>query len=135
MTKIKKIKKKIIKEIETFLVIKVPMENNTKHSFLLTWILTNLNIDVSNSDSDVTQLAYAVFLLSLIAILCFLNVLGYFSAYYLIQKGNYEERYPKLTRFINYFKKVNFVFLIIEILICLFCLTSLALFSLLILFK
>jgi hypothetical protein len=111
------------------------MVNNARHSFLLTWILSNLNIDVGSSDSDVAQLAYAVFLLSLIAILCFLNILGYFGAYYFIQKGNYEEKYPKLSGLINYFKKVNFLFLIIEILICLFCLTTLALFSLLILFK
>lgn len=106
-----------------------------KHSFLLTWILTNLDIDVSNSDSDITQLAYGVFLLSLIAILCFLNILGYFMAYYIIQKSNYENKYPKLTKIINYFKKVNLVFLAIEVLICLFCLATLALFSLLILFK
>lgn len=125
----------IIKKIKTFLVIKVPMENNIKHSFLLTWILSNLNIEVSSTDSDVTQLAYAVFLLSLIAILCFLNVLGYFLAYYFFQKGNYEEKYPKLTGLINYFKKLNFVFLIIEILLCFICLATLASFSLLILFK
>jgi hypothetical protein len=53
--------KKIIKKIKTLLVIKVPMENRVKHSFLLTWILTNLDINVSGSDSDITQLAYWVF--------------------------------------------------------------------------
>jgi len=123
------------KIIPTFLVIKVPAVNSVKHSFLLTWILTNLDINVSNSDSDITQLAYGVFLLSLIASLCFMNILGYFMAYYFIQKGNYEDRYPRLAGLINYFKKVNLVFLIIEVLICLFCLSILVLFSLLILFK
>ena len=47
------------------------MENSVKHSFLLTWILINLDINVGDSDSDITQLAYGVFLLSLIASLCF----------------------------------------------------------------
>ena len=129
--KIKKIKRKI----EKLLIIKVPTVNNLKHSFLFTWILGNLDINVSNSDSDITQLAYGVFLLSLIASLCFINILGYFMAYFWIQRGNYEDRYPKLAIFINYFKKVNLVFLVIEILICLFCLSTLALFSFLILFK
>jgi len=117
------------------MVIKVPVGNSMKHSFLLTWILTNLDINVSSSDADITQLAYGVFLLSLIASLCFLNILGYFLAYYLVQKSNYEEKYPKLTGLINYFKKVNLIFLVIEVLICLFCLASLILFSLLFIFK
>lgn len=37
------------------------MENNLKHSFLFTWILTNLDINVSDSTPDITQLAYGVF--------------------------------------------------------------------------
>ena len=80
-------------------------------------------------------MAYGVFLLSLIAILCFLNILGNLLAYYLIQKGNYEEKYPKLAGLINYYKKINLVFLIIEVLLCLTCLSILVLFSFLILFK
>lgn len=117
-------------------IIKVPMKNNNiKHSFLFTWILTNLDINVNSSDSDITQLAYGVFLLSLVAILCFINILGYFSAYYLIQKSNYEIKYPKLAGFINYYKKTNLIFLIIDVLLCLFCLSFLVIFSLLLIFK
>lgn len=94
--------KKDKKEVKKLLVIKVPAVNNLKHSFLFSWILTNLDINVSDSATDITQLAYRVFLLSLIAILCFLNILGYLLAYYLVQKGNYEEKYPKLAGLINY---------------------------------
>lgn len=97
--------------------------------------MTNLDINVNSSDPDITQLAYGVFLLSLIAILCFLNILGYLLAYYLIQKGNYEEKYPKLAGLVNYYKKVNFIFLTIEVILCFTCLTILVLFSFLILFK
>jgi hypothetical protein len=111
------------------------MVNNLKHSFLFSWILTNLDINVNSSDSDISQLAYGVFLLSLIAFLCFLNILGNLLAYYLIKKGNYEEKYPKLAGFVNYYKKVNLVFLIIEVILCLTCLSILVLFSFLILFK
>jgi hypothetical protein len=106
-----------------------------KYSFLFTWILNNLDINVNNSDSDITQLAYGVFLLSLVAILCLLNIIAYLLAYYLIQKGNYETKYPKLAGFINYYKKINLIFLIIEVLLCLFCLSFLVIFSLLIIFK
>ena len=81
-----------------------------KHSFLFAWILSNLDINVNSSNSDITQLAYGVFLLSLVAILCFLNIMGYLLAYYFVLKGNYESKYPKLAGIINYYKKINLVF-------------------------
>ena len=124
--------------INKLLIIKIPitMKNNKiRHSFLFTWILTNLDINVNSTNSDVTQLAYGVFLLSLIALLCLINILGYFTAYYWVQKGNYEEKYPKLAKVINYYKKVNLVFLVIEVMLCLFSLSILVLFSFLIAFK
>lgn len=111
------------------------MENNLKHSFLFGWIITNLDVNITNTDPDITQLIYGVFLLSLIAFLCFINIVGYLLAFYLIQKSNYEEKYPKLIGLINYYKKINSVFLVIEVMLCLISLFILVLFSFLILFK
>lgn len=111
------------------------MESNIKHSFLFGWIINNLDINVSNSDPDITQLVYGVFLLSLIAFLCFINILGYLIAYYLLQRGNYGEKYPKLAGLINYYKKINSVFLVIEVMLCLISLFILVLFSFLIILK
>jgi hypothetical protein len=114
----------------------IPMKNNNiKHSFLFTWLLSNLNINVSKSDPDVTQFAYGVFLISLVAILCFINISAYLLAYYLIQKGNYETKYPKLAGFINYYKKINLIFLLIEIILCFICLIILIFFSFLFIIK
>ena len=108
--------------------------NNIKHSFLFTWILSNLDIDVNSSNSDIVQLAYGVFLLSLVALFCLINMTGYILTYYIIQKGDYEVKYPKFARLINYYKKTTLVFLIIEILLCLICLGILIFYSYLVIF-
>jgi hypothetical protein len=97
--------------------------------------LGNLDINVSNSDPEITQIIYGIFLLSSVALFCFLNIIGYVLAYYLIQKGNYEVKYPKLVRLINYFRKVTIVYFMIEVLLCFISLTLIVLFSFLFILK
>jgi len=111
------------------------MKNNTKYLFSFPFILTNLDINVNDSDPMITQLAYGVFLLSLVALFCFINILGYITTYYLIQKGNYELKYPKLKRLIEHFKGVTLIYLIIEVLLCFICLILLIIFSILFIIK
>jgi hypothetical protein len=103
--------------------------------FTFPLILSNLNIDISETDPTINQLAYGVFLLTLVAIFCFINIIGYVLTYYLIQKGDYEIKYLKLSKLINYYKKVNFIFVTIEIIMCLFCLLILNVYSFLFIFK
>jgi len=111
------------------------MKNNLKYLFWFPFILTNSDMNVNDSDPIITQFAYGVFLISLVALFCFINILGYIISYYLIQKGNYELKYPKLKRLINYFKRVGLVYLIIEGLLCLTCLILLVVFSILFIIK
>ena len=47
-----------------------------------------------------------IFILSLVALICFINVLGFIITYFFIQRGNSENKYPKLSKIINYYKKV-----------------------------
>lgn len=58
-----------------------------------------------------------------------MNVLGFLIAYILIQKGDYENKYPKFRKIINYFKKTTILYVTIEVLICLICLLMLIIFS------
>lgn len=63
-----------------------------------------------------------MFILSLIILSCFVNITGYFISIYLITKYKVEENYPKCTKIIRYFEKSSILFIIIEILLCIFCL-------------
>lgn len=102
-------------------------KNNLNYAFILPWVISNINI--SESDSNMTQLSFGIFLLSFIGLICFINVLGCSITYYLIQKGNYETRYPQLSKFINYFKNSTLFFYVIEAFLCFTCLLLLSIFS------
>jgi hypothetical protein len=50
-------------------------------------------------------------------------------AYFIIQKKDYETKYPKFKKIINYYKKTSLVYAILEALLCFTCLFILSLFS------
>jgi hypothetical protein len=91
-------------------------------SFSLPLILSSLNLNVSYNDSTLTQLSFGVFILSLVALLCLINIVAYIVGYYLVNNGQYEVKYPKLSRFITFYKKSTIFFLGLEILMCAICL-------------
>jgi hypothetical protein len=103
--------------------------NNVKYLFSFPFIFYNLDMNVSDSDPTITQFAYGMLIISLVAFFCFINIAGYVIVIYLIDKSNYETKYPKFARLISYYKGVNLVFLSIEILLCFICLILLIFFS------
>lgn len=113
----------------------VPLENNYSKSFSLPLILSYLDINIPDNASTLTQWSFSVFLLSLIALICFINVLGFLFVYILIQKGNYELKYPRFKKIINYYKKSSILYVVIESLICFSCLLLLIIFSILYVLK
>jgi hypothetical protein len=102
---------------------------NYSKSFSLAFILSLLDINSIENASKITQLSFSVFLFSLIALLCFLNVIGFLIVYIFIENKNYESKYPRLKNLINYYKKSSLFFVIIEGIICLSCLLLLVFFS------
>src|SRR5258708_38762991 len=111
------------------------MKNNIKYLYSFPVILNNFSVSASDSDPVVSQLAYGVFLISLVALFCFINILGYIISYYLIQKGNYELKYSILKRVINYFNRETLAYFIIESFLYLTCLILVIIFSILFIIK
>jgi len=119
-------------------------KNKIKHSFSpspsplcggLPLILSYLDININETSSSITNIFTGIFILTLISILCFINVLGYLSVYIIIQAHkdkDYEEKYPKFIKIINYFKKSTILYIIIEALICLLSLMYILFISLII---
>lgn len=102
-------------------------------SFLFTGILEILNISengnpVSGNDFHY-NFAFGVFILSLICLLNFINVVGYLTAIILINKYDIETKFPKLKIFIRYFEKSSLFFVILEGIVCLFFLFCIVVFS------
>jgi len=118
-------------------IIKKFKNDNSSYSFVFPLILSYLDINVNELKTNITQLSYGVFILSLIGLLCFINIIGYVLSYYLIQQTNYsnETKYPRVSKIIKRYIQFNFIFFIIEILLCTICLLLLVFFSLLYLYS
>ena len=109
-------------------------QNNYQYSFILPFILSHIP-EISENSRSIIQINYGILLISILALYCFLNIIFYLITYILIDKGGYENKYPKLKRIINYYKNINLIFIIIDIIICFICLLILTIFPLLIILK
>ena len=64
-------------------IIRLTKSFNTKkpldltYSFMLPLILSKLDLNVNDSHSNITHLSYGVFLITLVALLCLINIIGY----------------------------------------------------------
>jgi hypothetical protein len=70
--------------------------SGTSKSFFLPFILSFLDIQISDTTSRIIELANGVFLLSIVAFICLFNVFLYSIVFLLIQKASYETKYPRL---------------------------------------
>ena len=77
----------------------------------------------------------AFFLLSLVALICFINVVGFMITYILIQQGNYEIKYPKLKKILSYYQKTSLIYVSVEVFLCFICLILLVFFSFLLVYS
>lgn len=109
------------------------------YSITLPLILSKLNIQIDDSDSFLTHYTYGMFLISLVGLLCFINIIGYMIVFIVIQKSELEEKikdkYPRLSKYITYYKNSNIIFASLDALTCLVCLVLLLSFSLLIIYS
>ena len=60
--------------------------------------------------------------LSLIALLAFINVLGYFLSLHLIQRYDIANKYPRFKWIFSFFEKNTLFFILIETFFCMVCL-------------
>ena len=74
--------------INRFSYLKYLLYNNLNYnkSFFLPIILNYLNIEIPDDALPIINFSFGIFLLAIIALLCFLNVVGYLSAIILLNK-------------------------------------------------
>ena len=116
--------------IEDKYIKQLRKNNNLTSSFMLPLILSKLDITVTDNHSSLTQMSYGVFLISLVALFCLINIIGYMIVNIIINKVDYEKRYPRLSKIINYYRKMSLIYVGIDIILCLICLLLLVFFSL-----
>jgi len=89
-------------------------------------------VEITDSSSQLLQFSYGVFLGSIVTLFFVLNLAGYILTNYLLEKVDFEMKYPKIGKYINRFKKISLFYIVIDILICLYLLFLLVFYSLVI---
>jgi len=108
---------------------------NYKSSYILGWLLSNVNIEITDTSSQFLQFSYGVFLGSILTLFCLLNIVGYILTNYLFSKVDFEKRfpnYPKIGKCINRIRNISLFYICIDILICLYLLSIMIFYSLVI---
>lgn len=107
------------------------LNKNVNHSFLLPFILSKLDVQVSDVESQLLDYLNGVFVLSLISFICLLNILFYIFANLYIKNSKYNDadKYPLLSKFCRRYSKVTLLYISIEAFTCIFCLLGLIVLS------
>lgn len=92
---------------------------------VLMYILDWLGIELPEGSEALTKYAFGVFILSLVALLAFINILGYFLSLHLVQRYDLSNKYPRFKRLFSLYEKNTLFFILIETLFCLGCLSFL----------
>jgi len=85
-----------------------------RQSIILPLILNFLDIKIPEGSENLTNYTFGVMIMSLVALLCFINVLGYFISLYILDKYNIETRFPRLNKIKSYYQKSTIIFIIFE---------------------
>lgn len=93
-------------------------------------ILYYLNINIPEDASFIVDYSFNIFIIALISLLCFFNVVGYLISIILINKYDIETKFPKLKKIIKYYNKNTIFWIIIEGVMCTIFLLSIILISL-----
>jgi len=91
-----------------------------KYSYFLPFILAKYNHTISPDTEPIISYSFSMFLLSLLVLICFFNIIGYILSIYLISKYDIENKFPYFKRYIKFYSSTSKILLILEILIAFF---------------
>jgi hypothetical protein len=108
----KKMKLKLMKIktlINKFKLIILPIITHYeyKHSFTFSILLSYLNINIGNEASFIAHYSFGMFILSLLVLYSFTNVICYLSSIALLKYYKIDDKYIKLKKIISYFEKMS----------------------------
>ena len=92
-----------------------------KLDLLLNWL--GISLVENATDSPVFLLSACVLIFSIIALLCAINIIFYFTVLYLVENKTLLEKISKykiILKLVNFYKKITMFYLIIDILTFIF---------------
>jgi hypothetical protein len=96
-------------------------ENKDKliYCFFLPFILKSIGTDIDANSDPIIRFAFSIAVLAIICLISFINLIGYFSSLYIINKYDIQSKYPKIYNYLKHYEKVTLFFIVFEILTCL----------------
>ena len=86
--------------------------------------LLGINITINDSTSPIVLFACVILVLSIIALLCFINIVIYFTVLYLTEHKIFIDKiseYKYILKIINIYRKTRLPYLLFEIILYLIC--------------
>jgi hypothetical protein len=111
-------------------------KSNGYQSSLFLLLLNYFNIEIPNEAEPIVEFSYNVFLLSLVALTSFINLLFTLFILYYFKNSNYEIRFqnkPIIVKIIKFYLKTSVWALAVETILCLISIFALFYFSIVIL--
>lgn len=88
-----------------------------KSVYFLPFILAKFNPNISVETEPFIRYSFSMFLLSLLVLICFFNIIGYILSMYLISKYDVENKFPYFKWYIKFYSSTSKFFLVLEIII------------------
>ena len=94
------------------------IKSQYKYCFLIPFIFNKLGTQIPSDAEPIVQLCFNLFILSLICLVCFVNITGYFLSLYYLNKYDVEQKFPRFAKYIRFYEKSNIFFIYFEIVVC-----------------
>ena len=98
-------------------VTEAPIKNKYKCLYFLPFIFAKFNPNITPETSPLISYSFSMFILSLLVLTCFVNIIGYILSIYLISKYDVENKFPYFKRYIKFYSSTSKFFLILEVII------------------
>ena len=93
------------------------VRNNFKFAYFLPFILAKYHPTITPETEPIISYSFSMFILSLLVLICFFNIISYIFSIYLISKYDIENKFPFFKRYIQFYNSTSKFLLILEILI------------------
>jgi hypothetical protein len=94
--------------------------NKYQSVYFLPLILAKFNPHITPETEPIISYSFSMFILSLLVLICFFNIIGYIISIHLITKYNIENKFPYFKRYIKFYSSTNHWLLVLEIVIAFF---------------
>jgi len=91
--------------------------NKFNNAYFIPFIFAKFSANITPETEPIIRYTFSMFILNLVVLTCFFNIVGYILSIYLVNKYDIETKYPKFKRYINFYKSTSKFFLILEIIV------------------